>query len=104
MSAITLTRPIDIEEEFGGSSNIYNMTPLCYYYGSADIQEKSSLYCSLLDTMSKAIEDKLQDPAGNDFLIVKHGGLVIDTPSQFVLQNKLESLRHAIKALQGTDY
>lgn len=64
LSAMAITRPLDIEEEFGGPSSAYNMSPLCYYYGTADIHEKRNLYEKLVDNLATATHQKLQDPLG----------------------------------------
>ena len=64
LSAMAITRPLDIEEEFGGSSSVYNTTPLSYYYGASDIQEKRNLYESLIQSLAESVDYKLKDPLG----------------------------------------
>jgi hypothetical protein len=68
LAAYALNRPIDAEEEFGGSMHTYKTSPIAYYYGNSDILEKSKLYSSLLLELAAATNRKLQDKLGKFYL------------------------------------
>ena len=61
---MAIHRPIDPEEEFSASISLYKTSPITYYYGSSDINDKKKVYSSLVTTLASKVEAKLQDPAG----------------------------------------
>jgi polyribonucleotide 5'-hydroxyl-kinase len=87
---MALHRPIDVVEEFSAATNLYKTSPIVYYYGTTDIQEKKHVYSSMLTELAKSVVKKLDDK------LVKHAGVIIDTPSQFAEPSGSEMLYQAI--------
>jgi hypothetical protein len=92
---MALHRPIDVEEEFSATNSLYKSSPVVYYYGTTDILEKKHIYSSMLSELAQSVKRKLDDK------LLKHSGIIIDTPSQFVEQNGYELLYKAIDEFDG---
>lgn len=95
ISAMAIHRPLDPEEDFNASASLYKTTPIAYYYGSSDISDKKKLYTTLVSVLAKRVEEKLTDK------LVKHAGIIIDTPSKFMDQGGLDLLTETIQSFQG---
>lgn len=87
---MAIHRPIDPEEEFNASVTLYKSSPISFYYGSSDINDKRNVYSALLSTLAGKVAIKLEDPA------IKPAGIIIDTPSQFIDQGGFPILTDAI--------
>jgi hypothetical protein len=64
LSAMAIHRPIDPEEEFNAPIALYKTSPIAYYYGSSDINDKKRVYASLISSLAQRVEVKLQDKNG----------------------------------------
>ncbi|KAJ3056160.1 hypothetical protein HK097_007884 [Rhizophlyctis rosea] len=95
LTATSIARPIDVEDEFGASSATTGISPIAYYYGYPNITDKPRLYSMLTTRMGAVIKKKLEDPDA------RASGLIINTPSQFVESGGYELLENAVQAFDG---
>jgi polyribonucleotide 5'-hydroxyl-kinase len=92
---MAIHRPIDPEEEFNASISLYKSSPITFYYGSSDINDKKKVFTSILSTLASKVSLKLEDPA------LKSAGIIVDTPAQFMEQGGFSTLTSAIDDLKG---
>jgi hypothetical protein len=95
ISAMAIHRPIDPEEEFNASVSLYKTSPITFYYGSSDINDKKKVFSSILSALASKVWLKLEDPT------LKSAGIIVDTPSQIMDQGGFSTLTSAIENFKG---
>ncbi|KAJ3091330.1 Cleavage polyadenylation factor subunit clp1, partial [Quaeritorhiza haematococci] len=78
LTATSISRVIDVEEELGSSPLTTNTTPLAFYYGFPSPTEKPTLYGLLVKRLAECVNQRREVDAAT-----RISGLIINTPGQF---------------------
>jgi len=101
LTAIPISKMLDVEEDFGFPPLTSSATfPLIYYYGYHSPADKPKLYTLLMKRLGSIVNRKIEEDTK-----VKRSGIIINTPYTFSDGGAgSELLASAIEFFQGTFY